>query len=109
MENKKHEDNLVFAMVILFMMSLFGHNLQRLWKPRDNYKLAGIKTTGKEVIESDLWIDEKITDPVIKKRQRKIKVKIKKNSTHVTVTRYNPVKNQCDGNPLVTADLSEIN
>lgn len=30
-------------------------------------------------------------------------------SHNVTATYYNPVKSQCDGNPLVTADGSKIN
>lgn len=30
-------------------------------------------------------------------------------TTHVTLTYYQPVKNQCDNNPLVTADGSKIN
>lgn len=30
-------------------------------------------------------------------------------TTHVTLTYYQPVKNQCDSNPLVTADGSKIN
>lgn len=30
-------------------------------------------------------------------------------TTHVTLTYYQPVRNQCDSNPLVTADGSKIN
>ena len=29
--------------------------------------------------------------------------------THVTLTTYNPVKEQCEGNPFVTADGTKIN
>lgn len=29
--------------------------------------------------------------------------------THVTITTYNPVKKQCDSNPLITADGTKIN
>lgn len=30
-------------------------------------------------------------------------------TTHVTLTYYQPVRNQCDSNPLITADGSKIN
>lgn len=107
MENKKKEDSVAVLVLILFMVSLFGHSLQRMWRPKEKpyARLGYSEKEGKEMAGM-FWFEE--TGTTTRKKTDK-KKKVKKNATQVTVTRYSPDKSQCDNDPLVTADLSEIN
>lgn len=79
MKKKKFtDDDLIFIMVVMFMLSIFGHNLRR----SKNISMGVYEETQIEPKEET----ERL----------------------VTVTRYNPVINQCDEDPLITADNSEI-
>jgi hypothetical protein len=103
----KKDENLIFIMVLLFMVSMFGYNGQRSWgekiTPTSTYlKLDSGATNQKEWIDSSLLVKPG-TEIVERKKKKKLKVDV------VTVTRYNPVKSQCDDDPLTTADQSEIN
>ena len=88
MKKKKFtDDDLIFIMVVMFMLSIFGHNLRR----SKNISMRVYEVTQIEPKEVTQIEPEKETERL------------------VTVTRYNPVINQCDEDPLITADNSEIN
>lgn len=78
MKRKFTDDDLIFIMVVMFMLSIFGPSLRRS-------KNISMRVYDETQIESE---EEK--------------------ERLVTVTRYNPVIDQCDEDPLITADNSEI-
>ena len=78
MKRKFTDDDLIFIMVVMFMLSIFGPSLRRS-------KNISMRVYDEAQIESE---EEK--------------------EHLVTVTRYNPVIDQCDEDPLITADNSEI-
>lgn len=78
MKRKFTDDDLIFIMVVIFMLSIFGPSLRRS-------KNISMKVYDETQIESE---EEK--------------------ERLVTVTRYNPVIDQCDEDPLITADNSKI-
>lgn len=115
MNNKKKknlfsDDNLIFIMVVMFFMALFGYKLNSIFGSK-KMKLPGIRTSGTEVIDTAMItsLDKLITERAQSKKKRKKWLKLAHHSSIVTVTRYNPVQSQCDVDPLHTADNSEIN
>lgn len=113
------DDDLIFILVVMFMFMLFGHNLRRLWEPsQEEREHAWIEGAIKYTMEHD-WLSEQEVEetdtyyvPEQKSRIVEAKPKVeKKKPRHrgkVTVTQYNPVVDQCDEDPLVTADNSTI-
>lgn len=78
---KKKDDYLIFAMIVMFLFALFGHNLNS------------------EKSQRVYYTDDDETE-LIMEDENSIRI--------VTVTQYHPVKEQCDEDPLVTADNSVI-
>lgn len=115
------DENLFYIMTVWFMFALFGHNLGYLWETEeeraerkalekarimmylsDEDERVGYEYGEDYEISEDEWkeweeIEQAQADPVLEKQKRK-----------VTVTQYNPVVEQCDEDPLVTADNSLI-
>lgn len=122
METKRKrftDDDLIFILVVMFMFMLFGHNLRRLWEPsQEERERAWIEGAIKYTMEHDWSSEQEVEEtdtyyvPEQKSRIVEAKPKVeKKKSRHrgkVTVTQYNPVVDQCDEDPLVTADNSTI-
>lgn len=122
METKRKrftDDDLIFILVVMFMFMLFGHNLRRLWEPsqeeRERAWIEGaIKYTMEHDWSSEQEVEETDTYYVPEQRSRIVEAKPmaeKRKLRHrgkVTVTQYNPVVDQCDEDPLVTADNSTI-
>ena len=122
METKRKrftDDDLIFILVVMFMFMLFGHNLRRLWEPsqeeRERAWIEGaIKYTMEHDWSSEQEVEETYTYYVPEQKSRIVEAKPKvekKKPRHrgkVTVTQYNPVVDQCDEDPLVTADNSTI-
>ena len=110
----KGEDRLFFTMTVMFMFTLFGHNLRSCTEPsKEEREKAWIESVLKNIENRDYSAmvesyDEEIifTEPQPRKT---VKRNIPKHKGIVTVTQYNPVIDQCDEDPLVTADNSIIN
>ena len=113
------DDDLIFILVVMFMFMLFGHNLRRLWEPsQEERKRAWIEGAIKYTMEHDWSSEQEVEETDIyyvpEQRSRIVEAKPKvekKKPGHrgkVTVTQYNPVVDQCDEDPLVTADNSTI-
>jgi 3D (Asp-Asp-Asp) domain-containing protein len=81
-KEKKIEDDLIFIMVVMFMLSIFGSSSK------------GSKNISMRVEET-----RQIESESEEEKERLVTV---------TVTRYNPVIDQCDEDPLITADNSKI-
>lgn len=100
---KKKEERVIFTLIILFMVSFYGYNLRRIWEPskekieRDYYQgiLERMDISGMEEVEESSSVS---VLPCKQKNGRRC----------VTATVYNPVEDQCDSDPLVTADNSNI-
>ena len=122
METKRKrftDDDLNFILVVMFMFMLFGHNLRRLWEPsQEERERAWIEGAIKYTMEHDWSSEQEVEEtdayyvPEQKSRIVEAKPKVeKKKPKHrgkVTITQYNPVVDQCDEDPLVTADNSTI-
>ena len=72
----KKDENLIFIMVLLFMVSMFGYNGQRSWgekiTPTSNYlKLDSVASNQKEWIDSSLLTKPGTEIVEKKKKQRK--------------------------------------
>lgn len=144
---KKFKIDLPFLLSILFLVMLFGHNLnpdtpgnkRRRQEQEEKERLIRIckelqKKDGSkekpEPVDSDYLIKNENSETLLtawsavrqqtwvnfnsdsspKMHQKKEKLKKKVRLGHrVTVTRYNPVRAQCDDDPLTTADNSKIN
>ncbi len=103
------------SLTIMFLICLFGHNLNpnkpKSREEREKEWLEGaIAAIGKydgpnpETMEDvRLWEEESQAATVVKKQRPKVR-----HRGRVTVTQYNPVIEQCDEDPLVTADNSKI-
>ena len=95
MKKKKFtDDDLIFIMVVMFMLSIFGHNLRR----SKNISMG---------VYEETRIESKEETQIEPKEETQIEPE-EETERLVTVTRYNPVINQCDEDPLITADNSEI-
>lgn len=77
---RKKDDYLICAVIVVFLFILFGHNL---------------------IPNRPYWMNNSEEDEMIAMEEE--------NSVRVvTVTQYHPVEEQCDEDPLVTADNSVI-
>lgn len=100
MKRKKFftDDDLIFIMVVMFMLSIFGPSLGR------SKNMRVYECEEAQLVESE----EEQVQKKQEQKQKKQKQKKQKQERLVTVTRYNPVLKQCDEDPLITADNSEI-
>ena len=78
---KRKDDFLIYAMIVMFLFAVFGHNLNQN-EPRRMYYSDGEEKEMAVIEENSMRV--------------------------VTVTQYHPAKEQCDDDPLVTADNSVI-
>lgn len=100
------EENLTFILVVGLMLFLFGHNLRGCGEDRRAVELRYYR----EAIKHIKYGDGKIKENCDSSNTTQIEKKTKKKRVHVvTVTRYNPVKEQCNSDPTTTADNSKIN
>lgn len=109
---KKIEDNLGFILCIWFMIAVFGHNIfgekKMTQKEREEAWIKEILShPGHGIMQCNETIEEEAYNNLTAKKEKKI-VRHKSRPGSITVTQYNPVKEQCDEDPLVTADNSKI-
>jgi 3D (Asp-Asp-Asp) domain-containing protein len=102
-KRKFDDDNLLIVLAIMFFVAVFGYNLKNFVRSGKQH-LPGIRTTGSESFDTAMIEGyENTYHPKVAERKKK------KSEKTVTVTRYNPVPEQCDSDPLKTADNSKIN
>lgn len=126
----KKEDNVFFLLSIMFLFSIFGHNLTNGKETQEERERKYFKEAVQHIRygngkEKEALEDYKNVPPSVwdksseKKSQVKCEEKTKKKEEvvanpgkhirNVTATRYNPVASQCDQDPLTTADGKKIN
>ena len=112
MKRKKFftDDDLIFIMVVMFMLSIFGPSLGRSKNIMRVYECEEAQLVESEEEQEQVQKKQKQVQKKQKQVQKKQKQVQKKQKQErlVTVTRYNPVIDQCDDDPLITADNSEI-
>lgn len=110
--DEKLQDRLLFTMTVMFMFCLFGHNLRKgepTREKREKEWLDKVRAFTPPVYSGDA--KEGLEEQAVGESRTVPKKKTVHKPRHkgkVTVTQYNPVKEQCDLDPLVTADNSMI-
>lgn len=92
------------AALILTLWVTIPYDSRKFLKTSENTEF---KDFSKEDIELFIKSDSTIIDLGNERPSKEIKSKGKV-VTHVTLTTYNPVKEQCDNTPLVTANMTKI-
>lgn len=113
MENffKKCE-TVVYYLIIIFILYVIGLVLFSNNKPVKKEWMDAEEVEYEEFIDSIMKIEKEAEEnnTYFQKEKTSFTRKIKKDDKifKVTVTKYNPVKEQCDDDPLITADNSKI-
>lgn len=111
MEKFKKCETVVYYLVIIFILYVIGLVLFSN-KPVKKEWMDAEEVEYEEFIDSIMKIEKEAEEnnTYFQKEKTSFTRKIKKDDKifKVTVTKYNPVKEQCDDDPLITADNSKI-
>lgn len=112
MEKFKKCETVVYYLIIIFILYVIGLVLFSNNKPVKKEWMDAEEVEYEEFIDSIMKIEKEAEEnnTYFQKEKTSFTRKIKKDDKifKVTVTKYNPVKEQCDDDPLITADNSKI-
>lgn len=104
-------ETVVYYLIIIFILYVIGLVLFSN-KPVEKEWMDAEEVEYEEFIDSIMKIEKEAeeSNTYFQKEKTSFTRKIKKDDKifKVTVTKYNPVKEQCDDDPLITADNSKI-
>lgn len=105
-------ETVVYYLMIIFILYVIGLVLFSNNKPVKKEWMDAEEVEYEEFIDSIMKIEKEAEEnnTYFQKEKTSFTRKIKKDDKifKVTVTKYNPVKEQCDDDPLITADNSKI-
>lgn len=105
-------ETVVYYLTIIFILYVIGLVLFSNNKPVKKEWMDAEEVEYEEFIDSIMKIEKEAEEnnTYFQKEKTSFTRKIKKDDKifKVTVTKYNPVKEQCDDDPLITADNSKI-
>lgn len=105
-------ETVVYYLIIIFILYVIGLVLFSNNKPVKKEWMDAEEVEYEEFIDSIMKIEKEAEEnnTYFQKEKTSFTRKIKKDDKifKVTVTKYNPVKEQCDDDPLITADNSKI-
>lgn len=103
-------ETVVYYLIIIFILYVIGLVFSN--KPVKKEWMDAEEVEYEEFIDSIMKIEKEAeeSNTYFQKEKTSFTRKIKKDDKifKVTVTKYNPVKEQCDDDPLITADNSKI-
>ena len=112
MEKFKKCETVVYYLIIIFILYVIGLVLFSNNKPVKKEWMDAEEVEYEEFIDSIMKIEKEAEEnnTYFQKEKTSFTREIKKDDKifKVTVTKYNPVKEQCDDDPLITADNSKI-
>ncbi len=105
-------ETVVYYLIIIFILYVIGLVLFSNNKPVKKEWMDAEEVEYEEFIDSIMKIEKEAEEnnTYFQKEKTSFTREIKKDDKifKVTVTKYNPVKEQCDDDPLITADNSKI-